>query len=94
VNAYADEDPRAPERFDVPVGLAEGQVRALAELRAMRDGTAAEAALSALGDAARRPASTMPAILAAVRADATLGEICGVLRGVYGEYRPASAAQI
>jgi methylmalonyl-CoA mutase N-terminal domain/subunit len=52
------------------------------------------AALSALGGAAGRPGSTMPAILAAVRVDATLGEICGVLRGVYGEYRPASAAQI
>jgi len=30
----------------------------------------------------------MPAILDAVRADATLGEICGTLRDVFGEYRP------
>ena len=36
----------------------------------------------------------MPAIIAAVRADATLGEICAALRGVFGAYRPASAAQI
>ena len=36
----------------------------------------------------------MPAIVAAVRADATLGEICATLRDVFGAYRPASAAQI
>jgi len=36
----------------------------------------------------------MPAILDAVRAEATLGEICGALRTVFGAYRPASAAQI
>ena len=36
----------------------------------------------------------MPAIIAAVRAEATLGEICGALREVFGAYRPASAAQI
>jgi hypothetical protein len=29
-----------------------------------------------------------------VDADATLGEICGALRGVFGEYRPSSAAAI
>jgi len=29
----------------------------------------------------------MPLLLDAVRADATLGEMCGVLRGVFGEYR-------
>ncbi|MGN6379509.1 MAG: acyl-CoA mutase large subunit family protein [Gaiellales bacterium] len=94
VNAFADEAARAPERFDVPAGLAEGQVRALTELRGGRDGAAVARALAALEKAARAPGSTMPAILAAVRADATLGEICGALRAVYGEYRPASAAQI
>jgi len=36
----------------------------------------------------------MPTILDAVRAEATLGEICGSLRTVFGAYRPASAAQI
>jgi methylmalonyl-CoA mutase N-terminal domain/subunit len=36
----------------------------------------------------------MPAIIAAVSAEATLGEICGTLRARFGAYRPASAAQI
>ena len=36
----------------------------------------------------------MPPLLGAVRADATVGEICGALRTVFGEYRPAVAMQI
>ena len=36
----------------------------------------------------------MPAILDAVRAGATLGEICGAMREVFGAYRPAAAASI
>jgi methylmalonyl-CoA mutase N-terminal domain/subunit len=36
----------------------------------------------------------MPAIIAAVSAEATLGEICATLRSQFGAYRPASAAQI
>jgi methylmalonyl-CoA mutase N-terminal domain/subunit len=94
VNAFADAETPQPERFDVPAGLAEDQRRALAELRAHRDGAAAEAALAELETAARGEGSVMPAVLEAVRADATLGEICGALRAVYGEYRPAFAAQI
>jgi methylmalonyl-CoA mutase, N-terminal domain len=94
VNAYADEAARQPERFDVPAGLAQGQRRALAELRSSRDGEAVARALAALEDAAAAAGTLMPAVLEAVRVDATLGEICGALRAVYGEYRPASAAQI
>jgi methylmalonyl-CoA mutase, N-terminal domain len=32
----------------------------------------------------------MPPIIAAVKAEATLGEVCGVLREVFGEYRASS----
>ncbi len=43
---------------------------------------------SALRAAAAGDGELMPAILDAVRADATLGEICGTLRDVFGEYQP------
>ena len=39
-------------------------------------------------------ADLMPPILPRSPLDATLGEICGTLRGVFGEYRPAAAAMI
>jgi methylmalonyl-CoA mutase N-terminal domain/subunit len=80
VNAYVDDTVALPERFDVPPELAGDQRRGLEELRA---------ATGAEGDA-----NLMPAIIAAVRAEATLGEISAALREVFGAYRPASAAQI
>jgi methylmalonyl-CoA mutase N-terminal domain/subunit len=64
----------------------------LQKVRAERDAAAVQSALSALREAATAPASPtnnlLPPILAAVRAYATLGEICGVLRDVWGEYQP------
>jgi methylmalonyl-CoA mutase, N-terminal domain len=94
VNRYADEAAPLPERFDVPADVASGQREALAELRAERDQGAVDAALGDLGDAAASEENALPAIVAAVEAEATLGEICGALRQVFGDYRPAVAAQI
>ena len=49
-------------------------------------GLAVSDALAALGAAATGTGSTIPAMLDAVRAEATLGEICDVLRTVWGTY--------
>ena len=49
-----------------------------------------KAALAALETAAKGDANLMPPIIAAVKGYATLGEICDVLRGVFGEYRPSA----
>ena len=60
----------------------------LARVRSERDAGAHAAAIRRLEDEARRgDVNLMPAIVAAVEAYATIGEMCGVLRGVYGEYR-------
>lgn len=61
----------------------------LAALRARRDPAAVQGNLAALGKAARQQEPLMPHILAAVRAYATVGEICGELRGCFGEHDPA-----
>jgi methylmalonyl-CoA mutase N-terminal domain/subunit len=45
------------------------------------------AALSRLTRAAKQDDYLMPAIIEAVRAEATVGEVCDVFRSVYGEYR-------
>ena len=47
-----------------------------------------DVALRAVQEAATSDESLMPRILDAVRAEATLGEICGALRAVFGEYHP------
>ena len=73
-------------RVDASVG--EFQKQKLASLRARRDAGAVETALSALEDGCRNEAvNLMPLILNAVKAYATLGEICGVMRKVFGEYQ-------
>jgi methylmalonyl-CoA mutase N-terminal domain/subunit len=94
VNAFVDDAEVLPERFDVPPRLAADQRRRLEALRADRDGAAVEAALAELGRVAGGTENLMPAIIAAVSAEATLGEICATLRAQFGAYRPASAAQI
>ena len=55
-------------------------------LRAERSSDAVARALAALRKAAEGTANTMPYIYEAVRAYATLGEICGALRDVFGTY--------
>jgi methylmalonyl-CoA mutase N-terminal domain/subunit len=62
------------------------QRRVLAERRARRDGAAVDAALSRLVEVARSDENAIPAMLDAARAEATLGEICGALRSVWGDY--------
>ena len=63
------------------------QVERVRELRRRRDNGRVRAALARLEEVARSDENTMPAILECVEAYATIGEICGVLRKVFGEYR-------
>ncbi|TDC26973.1 methylmalonyl-CoA mutase [Streptomyces sp. 8K308] len=62
------------------------QVRVLAARRAARDDAAVRAGLAALVDAARSDRNMIEPMLAAVRAEATLGEICDALRAEWGVY--------
>jgi methylmalonyl-CoA mutase N-terminal domain/subunit len=67
------------------------QLARLERTRRERDGTAVEAALARLRSLAARPGSSetnlMPALIECAAAYATLGEICGVFRAIFGEYR-------
>lgn len=65
------------------------QVERLRALRAKRDADAWKAALQAVEDTARSGENLMPRILAAVEANATVGEISDAMRKVYGEYKEA-----
>ena len=66
---------------------AEAQVAKLRRLRHERDNAAVERALARLRDAARGTENLMPPTLEAVRAYATLGEMAGALREVWGEHK-------
>ncbi|HEY9287567.1 MAG TPA: methylmalonyl-CoA mutase family protein [Candidatus Dormibacteraeota bacterium] len=64
------------------------QVEALKRLRAERDSAAVKAQLAEVRNAAEGGANLLPPMREALRAYATIGEVCGVLREVFGEYRP------
>jgi methylmalonyl-CoA mutase N-terminal domain/subunit len=63
------------------------QRRVLAERRRCRDAAAVQASLQEMILVARTEQNMIPAMLAAARAEATLGEICNALRAEWGEYR-------
>ena len=63
------------------------QVSALSSRKARRNETTVRAALAHMVDVARTDANMIPAMLDAVRAEATLGEICNALRDEWGIYR-------
>jgi len=91
VNAYADEASEPIETLVIDERVSRRQAARLKELRANRDAEAVEAALAEVGRAAAGSSNLMPAILRAVRAYATLGEICDVLRAEFGVYAEQSA---
>jgi methylmalonyl-CoA mutase, N-terminal domain len=62
----------------------------LAASRAARDVERVSASLARIEAAAKSDENLMPLFIAAVENDVTLGEICGVLRDVWGEYRPTT----
>ena len=89
VNAFVEAEEAPPSLLRVDDSIAEQQRARLARLRRERDGTAAERALAELEDAARGTANLVDPIVAAVEAYCTIGEVCGMLRRVFGEYRPS-----
>ncbi len=88
VNIFRDdEDERAIEFHGYREEEAARQVERLREVRTGRDEASVTAALDAVEAAAREGRNVMPETLDAVEAYATVGEVCGALRKVYGSYR-------
>jgi methylmalonyl-CoA mutase N-terminal domain/subunit len=88
VNCYrvAEEDPKVVLHPFKPED-AERQVRRLHEVKAALDAGAVAAALAGVESAARSGINAMPAIMEAVKAYASVGEITRVLEGVFGRYQ-------
>jgi len=86
VNAFQSED-QPIELLQIGQAAQEHQENKLKALRARRDNSRVRQTLDALRRAAEGTDNTMPFILDAVRAYATLGEICGALRDVFGSYQ-------
>ncbi len=88
VNCFVEEEEeRAVELHPYREEEAAKQVQRLRRVKETRDPKAVAAALAALRTAAAAKENVMPATIAAVEAYATVGELCGVLRQVYGEFQ-------
>ncbi len=85
VNKYVTETPHIPGLLKVDPKLARHQIERLQKVRKERDTKAAQKALQRLEEVARSEENTVPVILECVELDCTLGEICDVFRGVFGE---------
>ncbi|HEV2883446.1 MAG TPA: methylmalonyl-CoA mutase family protein [Pyrinomonadaceae bacterium] len=87
VNKYEmTDEPAQVQTLVIDESVRDHQVQRLDETRAKRDAGAVAAALDKLKRAAQSEENTMPATIEAVRAYASLGEICSALRDVYGVY--------
>jgi methylmalonyl-CoA mutase N-terminal domain/subunit len=86
VNEFVTEEKRPIDILVIDEGVAEAQRRKLAEVRKHRDNGRVQSSLEALGSAAGTDRNLMPYILECVRTYATLGEMCDVLRRVFGTY--------
>ena len=74
---------------DLSVG--ERQIARLEKMKVARDNEAVKAALEKLREAAKGTENLMPYLIDAVKTYATLGEICGVLREEFGEYKQSGS---
>jgi methylmalonyl-CoA mutase, N-terminal domain len=90
VNAFQVDDHPEMERLKVDPAIEEAQRAHLAALRQRRDAAKASALLERLADAARGSQNLLPLFVELVENDVTLGEICSVLRRLWGEYHPPS----
>ena len=91
VNRFAVDEEPPMELMRVDPAVRTAQVERLERLRATRDSAALKSALDALERAARGAENLVPCIYDAVQAYGTIGEICGVLRGVFGEFTRSDA---
>src|SRR5690348_6024746 len=86
VNCYPDTVGQPVEILRVSHQVERDQVAELGRRRTERDGAAVDRALAGVVAAARSSGNMIPPILAAAQVEATLGEICGVLRNEWGVY--------
>jgi methylmalonyl-CoA mutase N-terminal domain/subunit len=87
VNAFQSDGEAPIELLKIDERVTHEQIERLQQVKADRDGQAVRAALARVEAACRGTENLMPPVLEAVKAYASLGEICDVFRKVWGQYR-------
>src|SRR4051794_5242374 len=88
VNEYVEDEAEVEEVLSVDPASERAQVERLAAFKGNRDQKLTDRRLHELQDAARGDANLLPPIRQALTDSASVGEVCGALRDVFGEYQP------
>ncbi len=88
INKYQMEEPPPENLLKIDMAVGEKETEKLKKLRADRDHAAWQTALERLRKVTEAGDNVMPVVIDAVKAKATVGEICDVWRNIFGEYRP------
>ncbi|HEX5617436.1 MAG TPA: methylmalonyl-CoA mutase family protein [Solirubrobacteraceae bacterium] len=88
VNRYVEDDAEVDEILSVDPATERGQIERLKQFKADRDQELADRRLEELREAARGTANLLPPLRAALKDRCSVGEVCGALRDVFGEYQP------
>src|SRR5437588_7398872 len=89
VNKYVEEDPEVPETLRVDPAAESAQVERLKAFKADRDAELVERRLQEIRKAAEGRDNLLPFLHDALRDRCSLGEVCGAMRDVFGEYQPS-----
>jgi methylmalonyl-CoA mutase N-terminal domain/subunit len=87
LNKYQEQENSTGELLRINESIQQGQIVFLNQVRKERDNEAVNQKLAAIKIAAEKSDNLMPHILEAVKAYSSIGEICNILRGVFGEYQ-------
>jgi methylmalonyl-CoA mutase N-terminal domain/subunit len=88
VNEFVEDTAEVEEILSVDPASERDQVERLKAFKAARDNEATKQRLEALRRAAEGSGNLLPPIRAALKDGASVGEVCGTLRTVFGEYQP------
>ena len=88
INKYTMEEAPPANLLKVDMKVGQAEAEKLRKMRAARDAKRWGKALENLRKVSENNENVMPAVIEAVKAEATIGEICDVWREIYGEYKP------
>jgi methylmalonyl-CoA mutase N-terminal domain/subunit len=88
VNEYVEKDETSADLLRVSAEIQHSQIERVRAVRGARDQAAVDDALAALRDAAKGTDNLLLPMKEALRRMATVGEVCGTLREIFGMYRP------
>ena len=87
LNKFKTDDDQKPDLLKIDLKTQEEQIKFLKKIKAERNNNEVNAALSALKETVNGTGNIMPAIINAVKAYASVGEICNTMREVFGEFK-------